>query len=182
MRVIPGHENDALIIGRFQPLHNGHMEVIRKVAAECDRLIIGIGSAQYSHSADNPFTAGERFLMITEALKAEGIKNADVVPVEDLNRYSIWVSQVESICPPFAIVYSNNKYTRRLFYEAGYEVRESPIYNRREYSGTEVRKRILNDGDWKNLVPPGVAAVIEQIDGIGRIKELMGESPDGLQL
>ena len=73
MHSIHGHENDALIIGRFQPLHNGHLEVIRKVSAECDHVIIGIGSAQSSHTSENPFTAGERYLMMSETLKDEGI-------------------------------------------------------------------------------------------------------------
>lgn len=181
MHRVSGHDNDALIVGRFQPMHNGHLAVIKKIASECDRVIIGIGSAQYSHAPDDPFTAGERYLMISETLKGEGIDNVFIVPVEDLNRYSVWVSHVESMCPPFSIVYSNNKFTRRLFYEAGYEVRESPIYNRKEFSGTEVRKRIFEDGDWKALVPEKVAQVIEQIGGIERMKELMGDSPDELQ-
>lgn len=172
MRMIRGHENDALIIGRFQPLHRGHLEVIRKVSAECDHVIIGIGSAQRSHTSDNPFTAGERYLMISETLKAEGISNAIIVPVEDLNRYSVWVSHVESICPPFTIVYSNNASTRRLFQEAGYEVRKAPLYNRGEFSGTEVRKRMIDGGDWRSLVPAPVADVIDIIDGIGRMKSI----------
>lgn len=178
---IAGHENDALIIGRFQPLHNGHMEVIRKVASECDKVIIGIGSAQYSHLADNPFTAGERYLMISEALKREGITNVSIVPIEDLNRYSVWVSHVESMCPPFSAVYSNNSVTRRLFFEAGYELRDSPLYNRKYYSGTEVRNRMFEGKDWRALVPECVADIIEEIDGVRRIKELMGESIDALE-
>lgn len=182
MRGSSGHDNDALVIGRFQPLHNGHMEVIRKVASECDHVTIGIGSAQYSHTRENPFTAGERYYMISETLRDEGMNNVYVVPIEDLNRYSVWVAHVKSMCPPFSIVYSNNQYTRRLFYEAGYEVRKSPIYNRSEYSGTEVRQRILNDGDWRKLVPRKVSEIIDSIDGVNRIKDLMGESPDGLQI
>ena len=83
--MVDGHGNDALVIGRFQPLHNGHLEVIRKVASECDRMIIGIGSAQYSHSRDNPFTAGERYLMISETVKAEGIDNVSIVPPASKN-------------------------------------------------------------------------------------------------
>ena len=35
----------SLVIGRFQPLHLGHMEVLSKCAAESDQLIVGIGSA-----------------------------------------------------------------------------------------------------------------------------------------
>lgn len=176
-----GHENDALVIGRFQPFHRGHLEVIRKVASECSHVVIGIGSAQNSHNPDDPFTAGERYLMITECLKEEGISNACVVPIEDLNRYSVWVSHVISMCPPFSIVYSNNSVTRRLFREQGFEVRDSPIYNRAEFSGTEVRRRLVSGGDWESLVPASVAEVIRQIDGAGRMKEIAGGSPDDVE-
>ncbi len=168
---------NGLIIGRFQPFHNGHLEVIRKIFAECDHVTIGIGSAQYSHTEKDPFTAGERYLMITETLRSEGFDNFYVVPVEDLNRYSVWVSQVESMCPPFDVVYSNNPYTRRLFLEAGYQVRDSPLYNRSEYSGTEVRKRIREGGEWEQLVPDAVAKVIRDCDGVNRICDI-GETDE----
>lgn len=162
----------SLIIGRFQPLHNGHMEVIRKCATESENLTIGIGSAQYSHEPGNPFTAGERYLMIEDALKDENIDNYCIVPVEDLNRYSVWVSHVESMSPPFSRVYSNNPFTRRLFEEAGYELKDSPLYSRDVYSGTEVRFRMVNDLDWRSLVPVAVADVIDDIDGVGRLKAI----------
>lgn len=166
----------SLVIGRFQPLHNGHMEVLRKCAEESEHLIVGIGSAQSSHDPENPFTAGERYMMISESLKAEGITEFSIVPVEDLNRYSVWVAHVVSMVPPFKRVYTNNPMTRRLFEEAGYEVRRSPMYNRAVYSGTEVRRRIAAGEEWRPLVPEAVADVIDAIDGVGRIKDITGVS------
>lgn len=162
----------SLVIGRFQPFHMGHMSVICRCSQESERLIIGIGSAQYSHDPSNPFTAGERYLMIQKSLEDAGIDNYFIVPVEDLNRYSVWVPHVASIVPPFRNVYTNNPLTKRLFSEAGYTIKESPLYNRSIYSGTEVRKRIINDGDWRSLVPKAVAEVIDDIDGVGRIKDI----------
>lgn len=173
--------DSALVIGRFQPFHNGHLEVIKKVIAECGRVIIGIGSAQYSHTSDNPFTAGERYLMISETLKVECIANALIVPIEDLNRYSLWVSHVVSICPPFSVVYSNNNVTRRLFCESGYKVKALPLYNRSVFSGTEVRRRLIMNEDWESLVPKPVVKIIKDIDGHGRIKEIVGDSPDDIK-
>jgi len=175
MRIVRNHENDSLLIGRFQPFHKGHMQVVRKVAGESDHLTIGIGSAQYSHTPDNPFTAGERHMMISDSLIEEKIFNFSIIPIEDLNRYSLWVSQVESISPPFVRVYSNNPLTKRLFFEAGYDVRAPPIFNRSEYSGKEVRKRMFLDKDWRKLVPESVARIIDEIDGIGRMQDLMGD-------
>ncbi len=168
----------SLVIGRFQPLHRGHMGVLLKCAEESEHLIVGIGSAQYSHHPDNPFTAGERYLMINRALRAEGVSNYSIVPVEDLNRYSVWVSHVVSMVPPFGAVYSNNPMTRRLFEEAGYEVRDSPIYDRSLYSGTEVRRRMVAGEDWRQLVPEAVAEVIADIDGEGRLKAISGGMSD----
>lgn len=162
----------ALVLGRFQPLHKGHMEVILQCAAQSAHLNIGIGSAQSSHLPDNPFTAGERYLMLQSALEDEGIDNYSIIPVEDLNRYSSWVAHVKATCPPFGAVYTNNPFTRRLFAEAGYSVRNVPLYNRTIYSGTEVRRRMVEDGDWRSLVPTAVADVIDSIDGVGRVKDI----------
>ena len=65
----------GLLIGRFQPFHKGHFEVIKEIASQVDKLIIGIGSAQESHTFDDPFTAGQRHLMLSESLNQAGIVN-----------------------------------------------------------------------------------------------------------
>ncbi len=166
------YDNFSLVVGRFQPLHVGHMDVIRKCAEESEHLTIGIGSAQYSHTPENPFTAGERYMMINKTLRDEGIDNYSIVPIEDLNRYPVWVSHVVSLVPPFKRVYSNNPLTKRLFQEAGFEVRASPLYNREIFSGTEIRRRIVNDEEWRPLVPAPVAEVIDAIDGVERLKQI----------
>jgi nicotinamide-nucleotide adenylyltransferase len=172
-------EVSALLIGRFQPFHLGHLEVIRAIAKECDRLIVGIGSAQLSHTFENPFTAGERHLMISRALHDEDLDNFFLVPIVDINRYAVWVAHVSSLVPPFDAVYSNNPLTRRLFEEAGYEVRHAPMFNREEYSGTEVRRRIVEGGRWEELVPKGVAETIDEVKGDERLQEIMKDhSPE----
>ena len=164
----------SLVIGRFQPLHNGHMDVLRRCSEESDHLIVGIGSAQYSHDPDNPFTAGERYMMLANSLRDEGIESFSIVPIEDLNRYSVWVAHVVSMVPPFKRVYTNNPMTRRLFEESGFEVRRSPMYNRDVYSGTEIRRRMAQGQEWRSLVPKAVAEVIDSIDGVGRMVDITG--------
>ena len=46
------------------------------------------------------------------------------------------------------------------------------MFNREVYSGTEIRKRMASGQAWKDLVPPAVVKVIDEIDGVGRIKAL----------
>lgn len=56
-------------VGRFQPYHNGHQSVLERIASSADEIVIGVGSAQISHTVANPpFTAGERVLMLTRSL------------------------------------------------------------------------------------------------------------------
>jgi nicotinamide-nucleotide adenylyltransferase len=156
-------------IGRFQPFHLGHHKVISEIAKQVDELIIGIGSAQLSHTAENPFTAGERIMMISRSLEDLDLYYY-VIPISDIYRNALWVAHVRSMTPPFSDAYSNNPLVTRLFHEAGYEVKYSPMYNRREYSGTEIRRRMLAGEDWEKLVPAAVVDVIKEIKGVDRLK------------
>jgi nicotinamide-nucleotide adenylyltransferase len=162
----------ALYIGRFQPYHLGHHAVIKEMASEAEELIIGIGSAQRSHELEDPFTAGERYLMISKSLRDEGISNFYVVPILDVNWNAVWVSHVESLIPPVDVVFTNNPLIERLFKEQDYKVRVPLLFNRGEYSGSEIRRRILNDESWGSLVPKAVVDVLKEIDGIKRLKDL----------
>ncbi len=162
----------ALYIGRFQPYHLGHHAVIKQIASEVDEVIICIGSAQRSHELENPFTAGERYMMISKSLREEGILNFYIVPVLDVNWNAVWVSHVESLIPPVEMVYTNNPLIERLFKERGYEVRTPMLFNRSAYSGSEIRRRMLNNEYWEDLVPRAVVTVIKEIDGMSRLRDL----------
>ncbi len=163
----------ALFIGRFQPPHLGHLQVFKAILREADELIVGIGSAQESHTLENPFTAGERILMLGGALAEEGIASrVHLVPIPDINNNALWVSHVQAFSPPFSVVYTGNPLVRRLFREAGYEVRTPPLYNRRQYMGTRIRELMIKGKRWEHLVPPAVVRVIEEIDGVGRLRDL----------
>jgi nicotinamide-nucleotide adenylyltransferase len=74
--------------------------------------------------------------------------------------------------PPFSSAYSNNPLVSRLFYEAGYEVKHSPMYKRIEYSGTGIRRRMLAGENWGKLVPRAVVEVVEEIHGVDRLKQV----------
>lgn len=163
----------GMLVGRFQPFHLGHLYVINEIAKTTDEIIICIGSAQKSHGLGDPFTAGERVLMIAKCLRGLGIeKDHYILPIPDVNNNSLWVSHVKSITPPFQKVYSNNPLVKRLFKELGLEVVSPPLYNRSEYSGTEIRRRMIYGEDWKELVPSGVVEVIDEINGVKRLLDL----------
>jgi nicotinamide-nucleotide adenylyltransferase len=158
-------------IGRFQPYHDGHHRMVAEIAEEVDELVIGVGSAGDSHTTRNPFTAGERVMMVTKALKELDITTY-VVPIEDLDRNAVWASHVRSMTPQFDVAYSNNPLVVRLFEEAGVDVRESHMFQREVLEGTEIRERLTTGGDWESLVPDAVADTIREVDGVERIRKI----------
>ncbi len=168
----------AFIIGRFQPFHKGHVEIIKKILSENEYVVIGIGSAQLSHTLMNPFTAGERYLMILNTLEQSEISNYYIVPIEDVNSNPMWVAHVESLTPPFRRVYTNNPLVKRLFYEKNYEVLSSPMFNRNEWTGTKIRNKMINNQNWEDTVPETVYNIIRDLDGVNRLRDLSKTDED----
>jgi len=166
----------GLYVGRFQPFHSGHLHAIMDALEEVDELVIVIGSAQYSHNVTNPFTAGERLVMIRKALEEAGIDDSRfwIVPIPDVHLHMMWVSSLVGYTPKFDLVYSNEPLTRRLFTEAGYKVKALRFFERKQYSSTLIREKMLKNEGWEELVPKSVAVFIREIDGINRIQDLTG--------
>jgi nicotinamide-nucleotide adenylyltransferase len=164
----------GLMIGRFQPFHTGHLKSIEQILNEVDEIIIAIGSAQYSHSMNNPFTAGERVMMVHATLRENTIdlSRVFIIPVTDTNDNRIWVAHLVSCVPYFDIAYSHNPLVKRLLSEHNIAVRSTDLFNRSTYSATIVRNRLLNNENWKELVPTSVAEIIEEISGVERIQQI----------
>jgi nicotinamide-nucleotide adenylyltransferase len=164
----------GLYVGRFQPFHLGHLEAIKMILVAVEVLVGVMGSAQYSHNRENPFTAGERLVMIRSALEEAKVdfSRVWVVPVPDVHLHMMWVSALEGYTPSFQIVYSNEPLTKRLFMEAGYKIKVIPFFERQFYSSTAVREKMLQDNSWRTLVPKNVAEFIAEIDGVNRLRDL----------
>jgi nicotinamide-nucleotide adenylyltransferase len=164
----------GVFVGRFQPFHKGHLAAIERILKQVDELVIIVGSAQYSHTLRDPFTAGERIEMIRNALSEEGINLSRIwiIPVPDIHHHTLWVAQILGYSPHFDNVYSNDPLTKRLFKEAGFTVESIPFIQRKVYSATEIRKRLSRQENWTELVPNSVASFIKDIHGITRLQDL----------
>jgi nicotinamide-nucleotide adenylyltransferase len=164
----------GLLIGRFQPFHGGHLEVVRKIGGDRPGvpLLIGVGSAEESYTWQNPFTAGERIEMIDRALTEAKVGGPLLVPISDISRHALWVNYLEALLPAFDRVYTNNPLTRILFERSGYLVESPPRFDRERYEGVRIREQLANGGDWKKAVPPAVAAYLEEIGAPARLQVL----------
>jgi nicotinamide-nucleotide adenylyltransferase len=164
----------GLYIGRFQPFHSGHIEAIKYALKKVDELLVVIGSAQYSYTLENPFTAGERLTMIKKGLHESGINPSkyQIIPIADINIHTLWIAYIKSYTPKFDLVFSNEPLTTRLFKEARIVVDSIPYFHRNIYSATEIRKRMVSNEDWESLMPKSVSSYIKEIGGVERIIEL----------
>jgi nicotinamide-nucleotide adenylyltransferase len=164
----------GVFVGRFQPFHYGHLAAVKFALERVDYLYIVVGSAQKSHERENPFTAGERIEMIKAALDGNGIDKTRwmAIPVPDAESHSIWVSTVMSLVPRFNVVFTNDALTYLLFKERGFRVYAVPYKNRKECSATNVRNSILERKDWERLVPPQVAKLVIEFNGVERVRSL----------
>ena len=70
--------------------------------------------------------------MIKKTLETEGVdlRRVHILPVPDIYRNALWVKHVETITPPFDVVYANEPVTVRLFKESSYDVRGPEFYKR----------------------------------------------------
>ncbi len=169
----------ALLMGRFQPFHLGHLQVVQKILTEFPQLIVAVGSATFNYLEKSPFTAGERIWMIHEALAEAGIDMARIyiTAYPNIENNAAWAAHLKSLFPPFTVAFTGNALPHILLKEAGIEVRPLKMIKRELYSATEIRKRMLEGGDWESLVPPAVARIIKEIHGVQRLKFIVrGES------
>jgi len=167
----------AVYPGRFQPVHLGHVEVIKWALDRVDELIVAVGTAQESHTVVNPFTAGERVLMLKLAVAEFGLdlSRVYIIPVPDILMNFVWPSYVQLYVPKFKYGVARNPLVVRLFREAGYDVLIPPPYERGRYSSTKIRRlMVTGDESWRSYVPSSVARFIDEIDGVRRMKEVLG--------
>lgn len=88
----------GVFVGRFQPVHDGHLFCIREGLKHARYLMIVIGSAENARRPDFlPFTAHERQEMITLALTPEERERVIFKHSVDLGNNTLWVEQVQGL-------------------------------------------------------------------------------------
>ncbi len=143
----------GLILGRFQPIHRGHLYLIETALQECDKVIIAIGSTNL-HDEKNPFTLEEREVLITKALDKTHLLDrvAKIVGVEDNPDDDVWLANLILKTGGFDVVYGNNEWPNLIFEAAGHKVIRIELYRRELYEGTKIRNDMKNAPDSSKII------------------------------
>ena len=151
----------GLFVGRFQPFHKGHLAIIKLALSQVDFLKIVLGSKQKSRDGKNPFTAKEREEMIKAVLDEEGIKEYSITALNDIPDNDAYPNYVKDNVGQFDVVFSGeNELVKQLFTQDGYKVVDSNRLN--GWMATEIRERIINNQDYKDLVPAKIYSILEK--------------------
>jgi len=153
----------GLILGRFQPLHMGHLSLFEAVIDDGNELLICIGSSNEERTNNNPYTSLERNRMIRSVLSNYNCKY-DIFEIPDINNNDLYVKHLESMVPEFNLVYSGNKLVKKLFENAGYSVIIPNLINREAWQGASIRQAMKDGDDWEMDVPASVASIISEIE------------------
>jgi nicotinamide-nucleotide adenylyltransferase len=144
--------------------------VIQGMTKLCKKVVIGIGSSDKAHTAENPFTVGERKEMIQQALQDE-----DIIPMFDIEFVELpdhendaqWTQQVLDKVGHVDMVWTGNEQTKKCF-EGKLEIKE--IKEVPGISSTAIREMIKKgNADWKTKVPGAIVYAIQEL-GPSRIK------------
>ena len=162
----------GLMMGRFQPFHLGHLDLVRQILKECDEVVIAITSSQFNYLDKDPFTAGERIEMIHNSLKESDVDLTKCIILAIENQFNIatWLSYLQSMLPHFEKVYSGNDYVKMLLADSEIKVVTPLFLDREQYNATKIRLMIISDEDWEKFVPSAVSEFIKKINGKNRLE------------
>ena len=158
----------AVCPGTYDPVTNGHLDIITRAANVFDHLVVGVVN-QPTRKESTLFTAEERRDFIDDAVSRNGLDNVRVevfsILVVDLAREHGATAIVKGLraISDFEYEFEMNQLNRKLAPEIeSIYIIASPDYS--FLSSTGVKEMATFGGDVSDLVPPGVAtALVERL-------------------
>jgi bifunctional NMN adenylyltransferase/nudix hydrolase len=93
-----------VLIGRFQPFHNAHLEIVKRATALCDQLVIITGSAKQPRTYKNPFTSKERSAMIKDATRGLSIRIHVEENIDTIYNDQAWAVRIQGIVSRYHVI------------------------------------------------------------------------------
>jgi bifunctional NMN adenylyltransferase/nudix hydrolase len=150
---------NTVIIGRFQPLHNGHLRLFEKAFSFPDEVVVLLGSARQARTPKNPFTAAEREAQIRAVFPG---RNMRFVHLRDYHDDAVWNSAVRNAVGKEARLIAFEKDDSSYYLRNFPEWERVPVTAQADLSATEVRELLFSPGAAKWMLietrVPAVAA------------------------
>ncbi len=180
---------EASVHGRFQVLHNDHLEYILEAKKRCHFLWIGITKYDFDHlnplgrhrerPEANPLTYFERIQLIKEALIDSGVSVTEFsfipFPIENP---ALLPSFLPTSIPCFTTICEDwNREKIQLLKDYGYTVLILWEREPKKISGSRIREDIAAGGTmWRDLVPAATTRAVQKLGLAVRIRLLLDKS------
>jgi len=166
----PPSQRIAICPGSYDPVTNGHLDIIKRAARVFDKVVVGVVDVQV-RKREPLFTADERKQLIEAALAENGVENVEVDVFSNLlvdfareHGATAIVKGLRAISD-FEYEFEMNQLNRTL----APDIESVFILASSDYSfirSTGVKEMATFGGDVSELVPPAVArALNERLQG-----------------
>ncbi len=164
----------GIVIGRFQPFHLAHQNLIKYSLSLAEKVIIILGSARSASDVKNPFTPAQREEIIRTCFPDDAkrliFRSVRDYPYND----HVWTAEVQNIVGETTEENDSAKIAVFGFFKdkSSYYLNLFPQWNFEEFyvsdkkllsiNATTVREKFFSESeDWKEFLPPQVATALE---------------------
>jgi bifunctional NMN adenylyltransferase/nudix hydrolase len=154
----------AIFIGRFQPFHSAHLDVLRRGLQIAEQVIVIVGSYNAAPNIKNPWSLDERDEMIMGALTETEQRRVNIVGVRDyFNQDNAWIRDIQnkvaqrtepgdSVC-----LIGHYKDASSYYFKSFPQWEFIPCKSTRDLNATDIRKAMFTEGKVpSDSVPPNV--------------------------
>jgi len=144
----------STIIGRFQPLHRAHEDLIAEGLTEAERVLVLVGSANRARCPRNPWTYEERAVMISAVFHYEVDMGRIIIqPLDDFVYSDVgWMTTVRDIVKSYNIPDENIGLLGFKKDNSSYYLNMFPEWNAHNinssystFNSTDIRRRFLRN-------------------------------------
>ncbi len=164
----------GIVIGRFQPFHLAHQNLIKHSLSLAEKVIIILGSARSASDVKNPFTPAMREEIIRACFPDEAnrliFRAVRDYPYND----HVWTAEVQNIVAEVAEEKENAKISIVGFFKdrSTYYLNLFPQWNFEEFYSSDkkllnlnaslIREKYFTESiDWKEFLPSQVSAALD---------------------
>lgn len=163
----------GIVIGRFQPFHLAHLDLIRYSLKLAEKVIIVLGSARSASDVKNPFTPTMR----EEIIRACFPKDENRLIFRAVRDYPyndhVWTTEVQNVVNEtvekdvakisiFGFFKDKSSYYLNLFPQWSFEEFYCSDKKLLSLNATRIREKFFSDSeDWKEFLPPQVATALD---------------------
>jgi bifunctional NMN adenylyltransferase/nudix hydrolase len=173
----------AIIIGRFQPFHNAHLQLLQVALTQAEQVIIALGSHRTASNIKNPWTTAQREQMIRASVSPDKLDRLHFVYLRDyLYNDNLWGAELQAQVAAIthdekSIVLIGHRKDSSSYYLEGFPQWEFQDFSQHlPIHATLIRESYFRgSSEWQTQVPPAVREFLNVFAQTAEYKNLAQE-------